>query len=377
MKKVLLGILLVHIGFYTIAQSLAEIKSLRFYEHHSSTINGGKPFGSGANGSQSGYDFVNHTFYNSFNAANFGPYLNGEESNIDMVEHNGYFVNESNFGFTSGVSSIWGGAIQGNNSSLWVVASGGFNYTSATTVNELKNEYDAGTPGNTINTVQTNSVYISKIRNTNLYVAVKCYNVTNIVGTPSGFQNIYFDFDYKYGTLSEGNLVTSITVQGQGGVSIIASQGGTLQMIESVLPANATDNSVTWSVVNGTGSATISVAGLLTATGDGTVTVTATANDDSGITGSTIITISNQTVGISELGDNNNFIYPNPTTDYITIDAKIKKILIYSLDGKVMLSSHSGYPNEKLNVSSLPSGSYILQMIDFDGKKYTEKMQKH
>ena len=48
-------------------------------------------------------------------------------------------------------------------------------------------------------------------------------------------------------------------------------------MEKTVLPANATNNSVTWTVADGTGSATISGSGLLTAVSNGTVTVTATA----------------------------------------------------------------------------------------------------
>lgn len=89
-------------------------------------------------------------------------------------------------------------------------------------------------------------------------------------------------------------LVTSITVSGEGGADTIDTDGGTLQMIAAVLPANATDSSVTWSVEDGTGKATISETGLLTAVADGTVTVKATANDGSGVEGTLEITISNQ-----------------------------------------------------------------------------------
>jgi hypothetical protein len=81
--------------------------------------------------------------------------------------------------------------------------------------------------------------------------------------------------------------VTSVTVTGGTGVTA----GNTLQMSATVLPTTATVQSVTWSIVNGTGSATISTAGLLTAGSAGTVTVTATANDGSGAKGSLTITI--------------------------------------------------------------------------------------
>jgi len=84
--------------------------------------------------------------------------------------------------------------------------------------------------------------------------------------------------------------VTSIVVTGTGNVTTVAD-GDTLQMLAAILPLNATDATITWSVVNGTGSATISLGGLLTATGAGTVTVIATANDASGVTGSLAITV--------------------------------------------------------------------------------------
>jgi hypothetical protein len=90
-------------------------------------------------------------------------------------------------------------------------------------------------------------------------------------------------------------MVTSITVTGAGGATTITTDGGTLQMQAEVLPATATNRAVTWSKVNGTGRATISAGGLLTAVANGTVTATATARDGSGISGSLQITLSNQT----------------------------------------------------------------------------------
>ncbi len=86
-------------------------------------------------------------------------------------------------------------------------------------------------------------------------------------------------------------LVTGITVTGAGSATEV-SVGQTLQMSADVLPVDATEQSVTWSVVNGTGTASINGAtGLLTGTGEGTVTVKATANDSSGVEGTLIITV--------------------------------------------------------------------------------------
>ncbi|OPJ64379.1 Ig-like domain-containing protein [Clostridium oryzae] len=84
--------------------------------------------------------------------------------------------------------------------------------------------------------------------------------------------------------------VTGIMVSGTGGVTSVTI-GNTLQMGATVTPLDATDSSVTWSVTNGTGSATISDNGLLSATGAGTVTVKATAKDGSGVIGAETITV--------------------------------------------------------------------------------------
>jgi len=87
-------------------------------------------------------------------------------------------------------------------------------------------------------------------------------------------------------------LVTDILVTGEGGATAITTNGGSLQMYATVTPANATDPTVTWSVILGTGLATISNTGYLTASKNGDVTVRATANDGSGVYGELVITIS-------------------------------------------------------------------------------------
>jgi len=116
------------------------------------------------------------------------------------------------------------------------------------------------------------------------------------------YWTVEFRYNEQLGTFSQLSLdflltlpynvcwVTSIAVTGFGGATTVAD-GATLQMLAAILPLNATDSTVTWSVVNGSGTATISVGGLLTATGAGTVTVIATANDASGVTGSIVITV--------------------------------------------------------------------------------------
>lgn len=92
--------------------------------------------------------------------------------------------------------------------------------------------------------------------------------------------------------------VTGITVTGAADADTVAN-GETLQMSALVLPSDATDAGITWSVADGTGSATISTGGLLSATSAGTVTVTATANTDTAIKGNLTVTVTASNVVIN------------------------------------------------------------------------------
>ncbi|WP_225446588.1 S-layer homology domain-containing protein [Paenibacillus rhizovicinus] len=82
--------------------------------------------------------------------------------------------------------------------------------------------------------------------------------------------------------------IESITVSSSSGTMYI---GASLQFSATVAPDLATDKTFSWSVVPGTGAATINAAGRLVATKAGTITVQATAHDGSGVIGSKVITI--------------------------------------------------------------------------------------
>jgi hypothetical protein len=91
-------------------------------------------------------------------------------------------------------------------------------------------------------------------------------------------------------------LDQTISVTGAGGFNTITLDKGSLQLSSSVLPSDATNKSVTWSITNGSGQATISSSGIVTAISNGTVIAKATANDGSGVYGTLIIIISNQVI---------------------------------------------------------------------------------
>ncbi|MDP4280597.1 MAG: T9SS type A sorting domain-containing protein [Bacteroidota bacterium] len=74
---------------------------------------------------------------------------------------------------------------------------------------------------------------------------------------------------------------------------VISTSGGTLQMVDTIIPATASQ-SVTWSIVPGTGQASINTTGLVTAISNGTVWAKAVAVQDVTLKDSLMITISNQ-----------------------------------------------------------------------------------
>ena len=95
--------------------------------------------------------------------------------------------------------------------------------------------------------------------------------------------------------------VTGITVTGADGATEITTDNGTLQLTADVTPTDATNKTVTWSVQNSTGQASVDASGLVTAITNGTVTAKATANDGSGIYGTLTITISNQSIPVTDI----------------------------------------------------------------------------
>ncbi len=98
--------------------------------------------------------------------------------------------------------------------------------------------------------------------------------------------------------VSDVILVDSIAINTTSGKNTIDEKGGTLQFEATVLPENASNKIIGWSLENNTANASIDQNGLLKASGvsigNGTVTVVATALDGSGVTASMDVTITNQ-----------------------------------------------------------------------------------
>ena len=121
-------------------------------------------------------------------------------------------------------------------------------------------------------------------------IATTAYGIdgSTIVGSYQDISGVPHGFLYTTATTSV--RVTGITVAGAESATRVAS-GQTLQMNALVSPKNASNKTVTWSVANGTGSATINASGLLTAGNGGTVTVKATAKDGSNVSAEKLILV--------------------------------------------------------------------------------------
>ena len=100
---------------------------------------------------------------------------------------------------------------------------------------------------------------------------------------------------YKY--IEETTLVNSIEIKGDKEVEI----GKEKQLTAVVKPGNADNTEVKWSVVNGTGEATIDSNGMITGVKEGSVTVKAEAADSSGKSQEYPVSVVPAKVSISKL----------------------------------------------------------------------------
>ncbi len=325
------------------AQELSEITNIRLYEHHSSTINGGADIGWEANGSQSGYDFVNNTYHDSFDPDTFGEFTGGEEANIDLVEHNGPFGGGFDYGFTSGESSIWSGEIRGNALTKWMPAPVDFDYDSATDVSELYEAYDVDAAVLSVGYVDNGNVYIAQVRESNLYVAMKVYNVTNLMGPPEGFADVYFDFDYKYGSLCDIDASVSVT--------------------DNILTATVSGLSYQWlDCDNDNEPIDGETAQSFEPSENGNYAVEITDGECSVISECYEIVslgISNENI-ISDW-----LIYPNPTNNKLTIEAmeleESTEVILTDMSGRTILTGFTNNSNVlTLDLTGVLSGTYIL-----------------
>ena len=165
--------------------------------------------------------------------------------------------------------------------------------------------------------------------------------------------------------------VSGITVTGAGGASTITTDNGTLQLSAAVSPPNATNIAVTWSISNGTGQASVSTGGMVTAIANGTVTARATANDGSGVSGTLIIIISNQMIPVETIvitsEDGSNIISDEKVTLQLSAEilpdlASVKTVLwsVENITGQAVISPGG-------LITGIDNGTVIITATATDG----------
>jgi uncharacterized protein YjdB len=156
------------------------------------------------------------------------------------------------------------------------------------------------TPANALDTTVTwssSDATIATVSSTGLITAILDGNVT-ITATANDGSGIKGSISLTI--TGQKTPVSSINVWGEGNASTISTDNGTLQLHTKVLPTIASDSTLTWSSSDNT-KATVSSTGLVTAVDNGTVTITATANDGSAVTGTLSVTITNQVTPVSAI----------------------------------------------------------------------------
>lgn len=69
-------------------------------------------------------------------------------------------------------------------------------------------------------------------------------------------------------------------------------------------------------------------------------------------------------------------IYPNPTVDVLIVDPKFTRATIIAVDGRVVIRDKTLHL-ETVSVSSLPSGTYFIELSDAMGKQVTSSFVKY
>ena len=197
------------------------------------------------------------------------------------------------------------------------------------------------------------------------YTNVTMGNFVDTVGTPKIYNTYSGNMTYNTTTLTFGQpadiKVSSITVN----ANDTMVNGPTQTATATVAPEDATNREVTWSVENGTGAATITAAGVITATQAGTVTVKATAKDGSNVYGTKTITITE----------------PAPTKPTVTVSTQVGNsgkswawLLTITnhmagFDYKGQFKSGNDTENVNINVDGIAGGAEFRKIIVLETEK--------
>lgn len=85
--------------------------------------------------------------------------------------------------------------------------------------------------------------------------------------------------------------------------------------------------------------------------------------------------------GLKKIGNETNAIkiYPNPTTDLLSIfsETNIQKVELYGINGKLVLSQTKFNIQKNISLKNLDNGTYLLHIITTDNKTVVQKLVKN
>jgi hypothetical protein len=177
--------------------------------------------------------------------------------------------------------------------------------------------------------------------------------------------------------------VESISIVAANSSTGIATNGGTLNFSLKVIPSIFADslNAPTWEA-NSTIIGIDENTGVVTAQGNGVVTITANINyksislaDASGITSVTyVLTISGQITGVNSVSESSVSVSPNPTEGSIQISGvAVAKVTVLDFSGKAVATTSAS----TVDLSSLPNGIYLAVIETKGGSIIKRKVVKN
>lgn len=157
-------------------------------------------------------------------------------------------------------------------------------------------------------------------------------------------------------------LVESVLLTSEGDVSTLAEEK-TLQILAAIMPADATNQDLVWSVSDES-LATIDQNGLLTAVKASETPVTVTATSTDGIIGTIAILITSK-VAVNEFGFEKTRLYYNSIDDMLVIEnsTNVESVELFSIAGKkIMFVEANKQERIQINTSTIKSGVYLVRM---------------
>lgn len=156
----------------------------------------------------------------------------------------------------------------------------------------------------------------------------------------------------------------------------IMTAGGQLPVHAAILPANASNQNVSWSIVPASGTASINPGGIVTAITDGIVYAKAVSVADPTIMDSLMITIGDQSVSISERNDNILFsVFPSPFRDKLSIDlpqftqTDRVSVTVYNILGQAVYTGKITNTLTNLYLAHLNPGIYQIRVTHDRGSR--------